>query len=234
VADAPQEKKKKQKKLRPERITQFKISGFDVMFTSLGMIMLAFFILLNTFAVIDAARERAVIGSLMGSFGVLPSGVGPSDKGTVSPEVEEVSLHEEVILFAAFEAFLKEQEIPPELVEVFVDEEGRRRIRFNDQFLFGSGSIRFHPRVMPVLDRLAAVFRKLNRSIEVEGHTDSRGTRSQNRLLSAQRAAMVLRYFEEAGGLSAHKLTAVGKGATNLRFGQGLNAGNRRVEIVVQ
>jgi chemotaxis protein MotB len=233
VADASSEKKKT-KQLKPEDLTVFEISGFDVMFTSLGMIMLAFFILLNTFAVMDAAKSRAAIGSLVGSFGVLPTGVGTSEEGTVSPKVEEVSLQNEVVLFAVFEAFLKKKKIPEDQVEIFIDEEGRQRIRFSEKFLFGSGSIRFHPRVMPVLDRLCAVFRKLHRGLEVEGHSDSTGTPSNNRLLSAQRASMVLRYLEEAGGLDARFLSATGRGATSLRYAEGTNSGNRRVEIVVE
>jgi len=233
VAESTPEKKK-ERELKPDDITLFEISGFDVMFTSLGMIMLAFFILLNTFAVMDAAKSRAAIGSLMGSFGVLPSGVGTSEDGTVSPEVEEVSITNEVVLFAAFEAFLKEEDIPEDQVEIFIDEEGRRRIRFSEKFLFGAGSIRFHPRVMPVLDRLCTVFRKLRRRLEVEGHTNTSGTPSKNRLLSAQRASMVLRYLEEAGGLDPMRLSASGKGATSLRFAEGINPGNRRVEIVVE
>jgi outer membrane protein OmpA-like peptidoglycan-associated protein len=78
------------------------------------------------------------------------------------------------------------------------------------------------------------MFRKLNRSLEVEGHSDATGTPTMNRLLSAQRASIVLRYFEEAGGLASRKLIASGRGATSLRYDDGANPGNRRVEIVVE
>jgi chemotaxis protein MotB len=233
MAEVQQEQEQKEKPLKPEEIVEYEISAFDVMFTSLGMIMLAFFILMNAFCVLDPAKERAVIGSLLGSFGVLPSGYGTSEEGTVTPQVEEISLSEEVVLFAAFEAFLEEQKLDKEDVEVFVDEEGRQRIRFSEKFLFGLGSIRFHPRVMPVLDRLAIIFRKMNRRVEVEGHTDSRQSTTSNWYLSAQRAAMVLRYFEEAGLVPIHKLTAVGLGSTRPRSNNSRDSINRRVEIVV-
>ena len=92
-----QTEEKKERPLKPEEIVEYEISAFDVMFTSLGMIMLAFFILMNAFCVLDPAKERAVIGSLLGSFGVLPSGYGTSEEGTVTPQVEEISLSESCI-----------------------------------------------------------------------------------------------------------------------------------------
>jgi len=229
-----EQREDKPKALKPEEIVVYEISGFDVMFTSLGMIMLAFFILMNAFCVLDAAKERAVIGSLLGSFGVLPTGFGTDpDEGIVSPQVEEISLSKEVILFAAFEAFLEQEEIEKKDIEIFVDKEGRRRIRFSDQFLFGPNSIRFHPRVMPVLDRLAVIFRQLKRRIEVEGHTDFHAGASSNWLLSAQRSSLVVRYFEEAGRIPVRILSAAGFGATRPRSDASEDSANRRVEVVI-
>ena len=45
------------------------------MTVSLFIILLAFFILLNTLAVPDEARQRLALGSLMRNFGVLSGGV---------------------------------------------------------------------------------------------------------------------------------------------------------------
>ena len=45
---------------------------FIVLFTALSMILLAFFIMLNTMAVIDPVRSRKAIDSLVGSFGMMP------------------------------------------------------------------------------------------------------------------------------------------------------------------
>lgn len=223
-----------EKRLKPEEINVPVVDGFMVMFTALSMILLAFFIMLNALAVPDERKKRAAIGSLLGAFGILPAGVGVDDTGSYVSSVDHISLRDEVLLFAAFEAFLDDEKWPQTDVLVYVDEEGRRRIRFSDNFLFGSGSVRFHPRVMPVLDRLAVILRKLDRAVEIEGHTDSaRSRRKSNWKLSAQRAAAVVRYLEEAGNISASTLTAVGYGDTRPAF-DGKDLRNRRVEIVVQ
>ncbi|MBW2681247.1 MAG: flagellar motor protein MotB, partial [Deltaproteobacteria bacterium] len=48
-----------------------------VMTVSLFLILLTFFILLNSIAVIDEHRSRMAIGSLIGAFGGLPGGLSP-------------------------------------------------------------------------------------------------------------------------------------------------------------
>lgn len=219
--------------LKPEECNVPVIDGFLLMFTSLAMILLAFFIMLNTMAVPDVARERDAIGSLLGSFGIMPEGVGFDKTGSYVAETDVVTVKEEVALFAAFEAFLDDAEYTEKDVVVYVDEEGRRRIRFGEQFLFQSGSFQLHPRVFPMLDRLAAILRQLARPVEVEGHTDKTRGRVTNWQLSAHRAVSVVRYLEEVGTLAQSILTAVGFGSTRPAFADAQDPRNRRVEIVV-
>lgn len=230
---APVEEPEREKPLKPERKTRYVVDGFMVQFTALSMILLAFFIMLNALAVPDQRRERAAIGSLLGSFGILPEGVGLEDTGAYVASVDHISLRDEVILFAAFEAFLEDEKWKAEDVLVYTDESGRRRIRFGDAFLFEASSIRFHPRVYPVLDRVAAIIRALDRSVEVEGHTDLARGRISNWKLSARRASSVVRYLEEGSELPAYRLTAVGFGSTRPAFANNADVRNRRVEIVV-
>jgi chemotaxis protein MotB len=52
-----------------------------VMTVSLFLILLTFFILLNSIAVIDEHRSRMAIGSLIGAFGGLPGGLSPLETG---------------------------------------------------------------------------------------------------------------------------------------------------------
>ena len=156
-----------EKREKPEIITVYVVDGFVVMFTSLSMIMLAFFIMLNALAVPDEKREKAAIGSLMGAFGVLPEGVGLDETGSYMASLDYVSMRDEMVLFAAFEAFLDEDWHTQEILS-YVDEDGRRRIRFTESFLFDSGSEKLDPKMYPVLDRLAAMLRTLERPIIVE------------------------------------------------------------------
>mgnify|MGYP003330134218 FL=1 len=60
----------KPKKQRPDKVIEYYINGFDVMFVSLGLILLAFFIALNAMAVLDDSKTREAIGSLTGEFGM--------------------------------------------------------------------------------------------------------------------------------------------------------------------
>lgn len=49
-------------------------AGIRVLTVALFIILLAFFIVLNSIAVIDESRTLAALGSLIGSFGILPGG----------------------------------------------------------------------------------------------------------------------------------------------------------------
>ena len=57
-----------EKPQRPAKVTVYFVKGFDVMFVSLGLILLAFFIALNAMAVIDEKKKRDALGSLMGEL----------------------------------------------------------------------------------------------------------------------------------------------------------------------
>jgi chemotaxis protein MotB len=222
-----------QKKLKPEEIKVYVTDGFMVLFTALAMILLAFFIMLNALAVPNESKSRAAIGSLLGSFGVLPEGMGLDEEGAYVASVDHISMGDEVILFAAFEAFLDDENWDTDSVMVYTDDDGRKRIRFGEQFLFESGSVRFHPRVFPVLDRLAAMLKALKRPVEIEGHTDLAKGRTSNWKLSARRAVSVVRYLEEASHMHPAALSAAGFGDTvPVRPGES-HPINRRVEVVV-
>lgn len=90
------------------------------------------------------------------------------------------------------------------------------------------------PEYYPILDQVVAVLmRNPELNVEIQGHTDSDGTASYNRILSENRAREVMEYFIERG-VDEERLSAVGYGltrpiASNLtREGR---AENRRVEL---
>ncbi len=223
----------KPKKQRPDKVIEYYINGFDVMFVSLGLILLAFFIALNAMAVLDDSKTREAIGSLTGEFGMLPDGIGVHDEGAYVSAPEEIDLQQEVLEFQDFVHFLESEEVASEEVEVVVDQDGRRRIRFSEHVLYSSGSMTFSPKMMPVLDRLGLILGKLGRHVEIEGHTDAtKGTKS-NWLLSAMRAASVSRYLERTSTLATEQISAIGYGSTRPRFGTVTDQRNRRVEIVI-
>ena len=69
----------------------------------------------------------------------------------------------------------------------------------------------------------------------IEGHTDTVGTAEANRLLSEQRARVVVTYITSHFGVDASRLQAVGKGQQELAVptpAQTPEPRNRRVLVV--
>ena len=74
--------------------------SFLVLITTLNMLLLAFFIVLNSIAVRDERKERKALDSLLGTLGILSSGVSPGkseDTKTFPKSVEMASLDENLL-----------------------------------------------------------------------------------------------------------------------------------------
>lgn len=110
----------------------------------------------------------------------------------------------------------------------------------SDQVLFAPGSAVLRPEGREVLDGLAPVLLDLPNHVAIEGHTDSRPISTSrfpsNWELSTARATSVLRYFVDAYGFPADRLTASGY-AEQRPMGDNATADgrarNRRVDIAV-
>ena len=87
----------------------------------------------------------------------------------------------------------------------------------------------------PILNTVAQVMRDFpDITIEIQGHTDSRGSDSYNLRLSGERAESVRQYLIQQG-IPAHRMTAQGYGETRPIDNNRTDAGrsnNRRVEFV--
>jgi OOP family OmpA-OmpF porin len=99
---------------------------------------------------------------------------------------------------------------------------------------FQTGKAVVLPSSYAVLDSVVASLRDWSEvKIEVQGHTDARGSAATNMLLSQQRAEAVMQYFIEHG-ISSSRLTAVGYGP-DMPVGDNRTAAgramNRRVEL---
>jgi outer membrane protein OmpA-like peptidoglycan-associated protein len=102
--------------------------------------------------------------------------------------------------------------------------------------LFATGQSDLQPAATSTLDTLlASINQEPDRTIVVEGHTDSVGKASANRALSQRRADAVMQYLI-AHGVAPQRITAVGKGEEHPRDSNATAAGrqhNRRVDIIV-
>ena len=191
---------------------------FDMLFTAFSIILLAFFILLNSFASLDARRVRVTLGSLVGTFGLAEGGMNVDGRGIVyersrAPMVEGDS--DLMTTFDALRAFIQESGLGAH-VEL-VEEEEHRVLRFRESLLFPSGCDTLSPKLFAILDRVASIIRRLDRPVRIVGHTDPTAGASGmgNWGLSAARAVAVMRFLTEAARprVPEKLVAAVGKGA---------------------
>jgi len=109
-------------------------------------------------------------------------------------------------------------------------------IEFNNKILFGFDQSDLSATSRINLDKLAAILDKYpDTNIEVQGHTDSKGTTRYNQALSDRRASSVYGYLS-GNGIAASRLTMKGFGEMAPKYDNATVDGqtqNRRVEFLV-
>lgn len=108
----------------------------------------------------------------------------------------------------------------------------------DDQLKFGSDKSSLGEAARLMLDDLAGRLKAENKNvyIEIQGHTDSRGSESRNLKLGEERAEAVRRYLGTKGGIPLHRMSTVSYGESQPVANNMLNEGrqqNRRVVLVV-
>jgi chemotaxis protein MotB len=208
-----------------------------VMTVSLFLILLTFFILLNSIAVIDDNRTRLAIGSLIGAFGGLPGGLSPMESGKsvlppTAPMIEEELTIEQLMSYVKRD--LKELTGDFKL-ETIGD---NKRIIISEAGLFAGNEFKIKPTIQPFLDKLGQVINQGSFPVEIAGYTDNtthykNGFKS-NWEMSAIMALKVLKYFVLQCGVLPERLTAYGRGSNQpITSNESImsRAQNRRVEI---
>ncbi len=208
-----------------------------VMTVSLFLILLTFFILLNSIAVIDDNRTRLAIGSLIGAFGGLPGGLSPMESGKSALPPSAPMIEEELTLEQLMSYVKKDlEELTGEIKLETID--GQMRIIINEAELFMGNELKIKPSIQPLLDKLGQVINKGSFPVEISGYTDNaihpeKGYKS-NWEISAIMALKVLKYFDSQSGVLPNRLTAYGCGSNNpITSNESIQsrAQNRRVEI---
>ncbi|MBN4053232.1 OmpA family protein [bacterium AH-315-L15] len=215
--------------------------GFLVMMVSLNLILVIFFIFLNSLGVDDEDKRKKALGSLIGKFGLLPSGLQIT-KGhkVLLPGASFAAPPEKGVSFSKeFRKIMTGGIYIPK--EVNVTTEGRNIvINLADKVLFDTGKAEVIPRAADLLDDIAAVLKRRKRTIFIEGYTDnipiSTPRHPSNWELSAARASAVKKYLVNNGGVPRQQLTAVGYGEYKPLVPNNKpenRARNRRVRIVI-
>ena len=206
---------------------------FIVLFTALSMILLAFFIMLNSMASMDQSRTRKVLDSLMGTFG--PGlGASRSESGAIEGE-----------LITSPQAIKRELEDASQRLQgkhgagwSVELRAGQIVVSLSELMLFDSGGHRLNPTSFPVLDELSALLKRTRYKLRVIGHSDGlkpKGRRS-NWYYSAARASSVHRYLEDVGLVERGRIRSMGVAHTQPWPPAAREPGSphhRRVELVI-
>lgn len=208
-----------------------------VMTVSLFLILLTFFILLNSIAVIDDNRTRLAIGSLIGAFGGLPGGLSPMESGKsalppTAPIIEEELTLEQIMSYVKRDLKELEGDIKLETIG------GQKRIIINEEGLFMRNGFNIKPSAQTLLDKLGQIISKGSFPVEIAGYTDNaihpeKGYKSDWEI-SAIMALKVLKYFVSQCGVLPNRITAYGSGSNHpVTSNESIQsrAQNRRVEI---
>jgi len=110
------------------------------------------------------------------------------------------------------------------------------KITMNSEVSFAYNSAELTPAFHNTLDKVADILNRYPRStIQIIGHTDSRGSAEYNQSLSEQRAKAV-KYYLADRGVDARRIITEGRGESQPRASNNTEAGmqlNRRVEMLV-
>jgi len=145
-------------------------------------------------------------------------------------------------LQSAYDALVADLRGEVDSKEVRVRRFGEKlEINFVDKVLFDSGSAVVTPHGREILGKVASGLKRIkDKGIYVVGHTDTMPIRSalfpSNWELSTARAAAVIRFLSETGGVPPERLTAMGRAFYQPVASNATPEGrqeNRRVEIIV-
>lgn len=209
-----------------------------MLYCSLFLILLTFFVVLASMSIMDNKRQKMAIGSILGSFGVLPGGRSPFSSGAIrnllpqSPPVQggPMSLRD-----------IQDTMNNTGAVSSVSVSEGKLgvTITIKSSILFEGDTDRLSQDSTGVLSAVARVLGQIDNPVIITGHTDSIPVETppfnSNWGLSAARALSVLAYLERRG-IAGSRLTAYGMGSSRPVTSNATEEGrkvNRRVEITI-
>jgi len=216
-------------------------------FSDLCSLLLTFFVLLLSFANMDAKEFREMLGSAREAFGVQKKHHGHISGLTTSliewsdqeSEPWTAMTSKEAAALSSVAKEVEKRGLTDEM-EVEINDRGVV-IRMKDRLAFKPGSDELNDRVKPVLDKVAEMIGAFPNGLSIEGHTDNRPISTprfpSNWELSSARASATLRYMERNKKLEVKELHVTGHGDRKPVVPNDTDehrAMNRRVEFVFE
>ena len=217
-----------------------------ITYSDLMTLLLTFFVLLLSMAVIDERTKLVVLGSVSGSFGEGARLFNPMGKLKDNRNREPGAMDLPEKDLAPLRDMLYE-DVEKDLD--FMENKYVQILSINDQVLFTPGSTKLSPQGEALLDRLMPYLQHIGYPLLVAGHTATRrdeeasaytvvlqaGVLDSTWTLSYQRALSVYRHFL-GRGMDAGKLSLEAFGQFHPRYSNNLPEGrqkNRRVDLVL-
>lgn len=217
---------------RQKKAAEAEEDKFIVLFTALSMILLAFFIMLNSMASMDDNRTRKALDSLMGTFG--PGLAQRVDDGALDGELTLTPKQLEQKLEQLEDSF-KGDSGAGWVVE---RRPGQIVVALPQALLFDAGGVRLKPTSFSMLDQVSALLKRTDYKLRVIGHSD--GVRPKGRhtnwFYSASRASSVHRYLEDVGKIEHGRIRSYGVAHTQPwppAVREPASPSHRRVELVI-
>lgn len=242
------------KKRHTNKNTAASSGGWEQIFCSLVLILVAFFAMLVSYSTIQGGRvtnflqgfgspskeySTSLSEDRVGRVNIYTGGAKTvGGQGVMRPsapimesEDGQVSLYMEAVKRLIEEMGAKEALSVERTASGF-------KLTLGSEVLFPPGGAEFAGTATPYLDRVASFAVEKDLSLRIEGHTDNRPINTRdfpsNWELSTARAVTVLRYLLKNGGLAPDRLTAVGMSEYRPVASNDTPAGrrkNRRVEV---
>ncbi len=192
---------------------------FQVMMTTLNMLLLAFFIVLNSIAVIDENRKLQALGSLLGTFGLLTSGVSPSlseEEKQINPRsIEMAVFHESVMkMLQRIEKIAMEESLG-KYTSLQMGADGML-IYLMNRITFVEGKTVLQPKAKKMLGSVAMLLANVTGEINIIGYASpgsyKAGPYTDDWSLSYARAGKAARYIIDVAGIKPERVSIAGYG----------------------
>jgi chemotaxis protein MotB len=192
--------------------------SFVVLFCGLMILILAFFIVLNSMAVLSEANRRKALASLIGTFGV-PMGRQMMRLVAPSADAEQIEEQLQQQIQQLGKKFIPNiiDEIQRYAMAEYVDfavAGANIEITIDSAVMFQPGDDTLLPEVYPILDAIAKKALDLDCPVLIEGHTDSAKIHNprfpSNWELSALRALAVQSYLVRNQNFPVYQIVSFG------------------------